>query len=44
MSANMVYGFSQVNRGSGCKPAAAAGHYTCNLDILGPRATARPRA
>ena len=26
MSANIVYGFSQVNRGSGCKPAATAGH------------------
>ena len=36
LSANLVYGFSQVNRGSGCKPAAAAGHYTCNLDLLGP--------
>jgi len=36
MSANLVYGFSQVNRGNGCKPAATAGHYTCNLDLLGP--------
>ena len=35
LSGNMVYGFSQVNRGSGCKPAAVVGHYTCNLDILG---------
>ena len=35
LSGNMVYGFSQVNRGSGCKPAADVGHYTCNLDILG---------
>ena len=43
LSANMVYGFSQVNRGSGCKPAATAGHYTCNLDLLGRAGTARPR-
>ena len=41
MSANLVYGFSQVNRGNGCTPAATAGHYTCNLDILGRRGPVR---
>lgn len=34
LSSNVVYGFSQVTRGSGCAPAV--GGYRCNLDLLGP--------
>ena len=36
LSPNMVYGFSQVTRGSGCVPVAGGLH--CNLDLLGAAA------